>query len=119
MLAIQLDSRALFVARWRDLLLALIDEDAMHDAPLRREFRELVSEGAAEASARCRRLSPRAHLSQQHAECHVAQPRHRVVRREGHGAPARRSSKRPGWRLVNERPTAVRRRAAVIGAPSC
>ena len=33
MLAIQLDSRALFVARWRDLLLALLDEEAMHDAP--------------------------------------------------------------------------------------
>ena len=46
MLAIQLDSRALFVARWRDLLLALIDEDAMDDAPLRREFRALVSDGA-------------------------------------------------------------------------
>ena len=44
MLAIQLDSRALFLARWRDLLLALIDEDAMHDAPQRREFRALVSE---------------------------------------------------------------------------
>ncbi len=50
MLAIQLDARGLFLARWRDLLLALIDEDAMHDEPLRREFRELVSEGAAEAS---------------------------------------------------------------------
>ena len=51
MLAIQLDSRALFLARWRNLLLALIDEDAMHDAPQRREFRTLVSEGATEASA--------------------------------------------------------------------
>ena len=51
MLAIQLDSRGLFLARWRDLLLALIDEDAMADAPLRREFRALVSEGATEASA--------------------------------------------------------------------
>ena len=40
MLTIQLDSRGLFLARWRDLLLALIDEDAMADAPLRREFRE-------------------------------------------------------------------------------
>src|SRR4029077_18556968 len=49
MLAIQLDARALFMARWRDLLRALIDEDAMNDAPLRREFRELVSQGAAEA----------------------------------------------------------------------
>jgi penicillin amidase len=43
MLGVQLDSRALFVARWRDLLLGLIDEDAMHDVPGRREFRELVS----------------------------------------------------------------------------
>jgi penicillin amidase len=50
MLKIQLDSRALFVARWRDLLLALIDEDAMRDAPRRREFRELVSRWQPQAS---------------------------------------------------------------------
>ncbi|MEO8061469.1 MAG: penicillin acylase family protein [Pseudomonadota bacterium] len=50
MLKVQLDSRALFVARWRDLLLGLIDEDAMKDAPRRREFRELVSRWKAEAS---------------------------------------------------------------------
>jgi penicillin amidase len=49
MLAIQLDSRALFLARWRDLLLVLLDEDALHDAPRRREFRQLVSEWRAEA----------------------------------------------------------------------
>jgi len=50
MLAIQLDARALFLSRWRNLLLALIDEDAMHGADRRREFRNLVSEGAVEAS---------------------------------------------------------------------
>jgi penicillin amidase len=50
MLAIQLDSRALFLARWRDLLLGLLDEDAMHEKPLRREFRALVSEWRPEAS---------------------------------------------------------------------
>jgi len=50
MLAIQLDSRALFLARWRDLLLALIDEDAMRAAPARREFRALVSAWRATAS---------------------------------------------------------------------
>ena len=32
MLAIQLDSRALFVARWRELLLSLIDEQAMQSS---------------------------------------------------------------------------------------
>jgi penicillin amidase len=50
MLKIQLDARALFVARWRDLLLALIDADALHDAPGRREFRQLVSNWRAEAT---------------------------------------------------------------------
>lgn len=51
MLAIQLDSRALFLARWRNLLLALLDEDAMHGGDQRREFRALVSDWKAEASA--------------------------------------------------------------------
>jgi penicillin amidase len=50
MLDIQLDSRALFVARWRDLLLSLVDEDAMRQAPRRREFRGLVSHWKAEAA---------------------------------------------------------------------
>jgi penicillin amidase len=50
MLAIQLDARALFMARWRDLLLSLLDEEAMRDASARREFRELVSHWKAEAN---------------------------------------------------------------------
>jgi penicillin amidase len=50
MLGIQLDARALFVARWRDLLLGLIDEEAMRGAPQRRQFRQLVSGWKPEAS---------------------------------------------------------------------
>jgi penicillin G amidase len=50
MLAIQLDSRALFVGRWRDLLLGLLDEEAMHASAQRREFRELVSRWKPEAT---------------------------------------------------------------------
>jgi penicillin amidase len=50
MLAIQLDSRALFLARWRNLLLGLVDEEAMHEHPRRREFRALVSDWRAEAA---------------------------------------------------------------------
>jgi penicillin amidase len=50
MLAIQLDARALFLARWRDLLLGLIDEQAMQDKPRRREFRALISDWKAEAA---------------------------------------------------------------------
>jgi penicillin amidase len=43
MLAIQLDSRASFIARWRNLLLALLDEEAMRDSEARREFRAQLS----------------------------------------------------------------------------
>jgi penicillin amidase len=50
MLAIQLDSRALFVGRWRDLTLSLLDENAMRDSPTRREFRGLVSDWKPDAS---------------------------------------------------------------------
>jgi len=106
MLAIQLDARALFVARWRDLLLALIDEDAMHDAPLRREFRELVSKGAAEASPdavgyRLVRTFRSNSLN--------AMWRSLVTGLLGEKAVVRRAAQfeAAGWRLVNERPTAV------------
>jgi penicillin G amidase len=51
MLAIQLDSRALFLGRWRDLALGLLDESSMRDSPSRREFRELVSDWKADAGA--------------------------------------------------------------------
>jgi penicillin G amidase len=49
MLSIQLDSRALFLGRWRDLALGLLDESSMRDSPSRREFRELVSGWKADA----------------------------------------------------------------------
>ncbi len=39
MLAIQLDDRALFLDRWRRLLLATLDEDALKNAPRRAELR--------------------------------------------------------------------------------
>jgi len=106
MLAIQLDSRALFMARWRDLLLALIDEEAMHDEPLRREFRELVSKGAAEAGpdAVGYRLvrTFRTHTLN-------AMWRSLVTGLLGEEASVRRSGQfeAAGWRLVNERPAAV------------
>lgn len=49
MLGIQLDSRALFLARWRELLLALIDGDAMQGHEQRREFRARVSDWVPQA----------------------------------------------------------------------
>jgi penicillin amidase len=42
MLGVQLDDRAVFLERWRGLLLELLDEDAVRDHPQREEFRDLV-----------------------------------------------------------------------------
>ncbi len=106
MLTIQLDARALFVARWRDLLLALIDEDAMNDAPSRREFRELVSKGAAEASpdAVGYRL-----VRTYRSNTLNALWRSLTTGLLGEKAEIRRAGQfeAAGWRLVNERPSAV------------
>lgn len=43
MLRIQLDHRAIFLARWRDLMLELLDERALLDRPLRAQMRRLIA----------------------------------------------------------------------------
>ncbi len=43
MLRIQLDDRAVFLARWRELLLRQIDTDSVRNQPLRAEFRRLLA----------------------------------------------------------------------------
>jgi penicillin amidase len=106
MLAIQLDSRALFLARWRDLLLGLIDEDAMNDAPHRREFRELVSDWKSEASAdavgyRLVRAFRNHTLDAMWRSLSTGLLGGKMKARR----PAQFES--AGWRLVNERPTAI------------
>ena len=108
MLAIQLDSRALFVARWRDLLLAL------HRRSSHARRRRCAANSARWSASGSPRPAPDAvgyrlvrDVSQQDAGCAVARPRHRAVRREGRRQAARPSSRPPGWRLVNERPPAI------------
>lgn len=49
MLRIQLDDRALFLTRWRSLLLGLLDAQALADHPRRAEFRRLVESWDARA----------------------------------------------------------------------
>jgi len=44
MLAIQYDDRALFLARWRDLLLEVLDETATRDDPELAEYRQLAED---------------------------------------------------------------------------
>jgi len=50
MLRIQLDDRAVFLARWRTLLLSVLDEEALQDHPRRADFRQLVEGWNARAS---------------------------------------------------------------------
>jgi penicillin G amidase len=50
MLRIQLDDRARFLARWRDLLLAVLDADSLSGHPQRAEFRRLIEGWNARAS---------------------------------------------------------------------
>jgi penicillin G amidase len=50
MLRIQLDDRAVFLARWRTLLLGLLDAASLKDHPRRAEFRRLVEHWQAAAS---------------------------------------------------------------------
>jgi penicillin G amidase len=50
MLRIQLDDRALFLERWRALLLSLLDADSLRGHPQRAEFRSLIEHWKAEAS---------------------------------------------------------------------
>jgi penicillin amidase len=50
MLSIQLDDRALFLARWQRLLLETLDTEAVRDNHARQEYRDLVAEWESRAS---------------------------------------------------------------------
>ena len=51
MTAIQLDDRALFLARWRDLMLDLLKDGALKDQPLRAQARDLIQHWSGRAAA--------------------------------------------------------------------
>ena len=50
MLAVQLDDRGLFLQRWHDQLLRLLDDQAVRDAPQRAQLKKLVTEWNARAT---------------------------------------------------------------------
>ena len=58
MLKIQLDDRAVFLARWHDFLLTLIDADSVRDHPRRAQFKKLLEDwkGRAEVDSVAYRL---------------------------------------------------------------
>jgi penicillin amidase len=105
-LAIQLDDRALFLERWRDLLLELLTPEALAADPRRKEFRRLIEQnwnGHADTDSVGYRLvrAYRLFLAEQvfdaiTAPCAAADERFRyqnVAQWEG-----------PLWKLVEERP---------------
>ena len=106
MLAIQLDSRALFIARWRSLLLALLDEEAMRDSEPRREFRAQISQWKPNAEPDAvgyrlvREFRGEVLDSLWNALVAGVLGAHTEMRR-----PA--AFEGAGWRLANERPTMI------------
>jgi penicillin amidase len=106
MLAIQLDSRALFIARWRNLLLALLDEEAMRDSGPRREFRDQLSQWKpnAETDGAGYRL-----VREFRGEVLDSLWNALVAGLSGPESGMRRPAafEGAGWRLVNERPTMI------------
>jgi penicillin amidase len=106
MLKIQLDDRALFMARWRDLLLALIDENAMRDAPDRREFRALVSDWKPEASPDSVGYRLVRELRDEVLDSLWSSLATGLLG-ANHGLKRPASFEAGGWRLVHERPAAV------------
>jgi penicillin amidase len=106
MLAIQLDSRALFIARWRNLLLALLDEEAMRDSAPRREFRDQLSQWQpnADADAVGYRL-----VREFRGEVLDSLWNALVAGLSGPDSRMRRPAafEGAGWRLANERPTMI------------
>ncbi len=105
MLAIQLDDRALFLGRWRDLLLEVLNPQAIAGDPRRREFRKHVEHWGAHAaidSVGYRLVqSFRQHLHAQIFEsltaiCREADPHFDYEWFE--------QTEGPLWRLVSDRP---------------
>ena len=106
MLKVQLDDRAVFLERWRRLLLDLLDDEATRDHPQRAELRDLVEDtwtGRASIDSTAFRLV-RAFRTftfervygRLTADCEAADERFSIYRiRQAEG---------PLWRLVIERP---------------
>jgi penicillin amidase len=104
MLPIQLDARALFLARWRELLLSVLDEGALAAHPQRAEFRRLIADWRAEASTDSVGYylvrSAREHTQQAVWDMLLAALR--IAADADSAAPAQFEG--PLWQLVTERP---------------
>lgn len=107
MLSIHLDDRAFFLERWRDLLLSVLDDEALRNSPSRAAYRRHVEDWLPRASADSvgYRLVRefRSNVSSRVFRMLVAAP---VAERFGRELPTRVSNQfeSPLWELVNKQP---------------
>ena len=106
MLAIHLDDRALFLRRWRSLLLEVLDDDNTRDFPQRAEYRALVQDWlprAAADSVGYRLVKAFRTIVRQRAFLMLAAP---IREAHGENVPLRISNQFEGplWQLLSERP---------------
>jgi penicillin amidase len=110
LLAIQLDNRALFLERWRNLLLRVLNEDAVAANPRLAPLRDRVLDWGGRASVasvgyrgvrRFRKETAQRVLLPLAAPCRTADPIFELDR-------ASRQLEAPLWKLVSERPEHLR-----------
>ena len=104
MLRVQLDDRAVFLARWRDLLLGLLDADSLKNQPRREEFRQLVAgwDAAAGTGSVGYRLVRAWHERTEAQVWDMILDGLHIPADESYSAPAQFEG--PLWRLLREQP---------------
>jgi len=103
MLRVQLDDRALFLTRWRDLLVKLLDDAAVKGQPQRAELKRIVTDWRARASTDSvgYRLVRTYH---RHAERAVWEMFLRALQIDADDAPPPPQFEGPLWEVVNQQP---------------
>src|SRR5438309_450910 len=111
MLGIQLDDRALFLSRWRTLLLGVLDPETVLDHPGRAEFRRLVAAWDARAGVDSvgYRLVRAYHDRTQQAVWNMILAGLRLPAEEGSAPPAQFEG--PLWQLIGTQPQHLLARA--------
>jgi penicillin G amidase len=104
MLKIQLDDRAVFLTRWKDFLLELIDQAAVKDHPRRAEFRRQLESwnGRADTGSVSYRLVRDYHNQVQEAIWKMIMQALQVPPEDGKFIPPQ--FEQPLWQLVHQQP---------------
>lgn len=104
MLKIQLDDRAVFLTRWKDLLLTLIDADSTRDHPRRAEFRKQLEswQGRADVDSVAYRLVRGYHAHAQSAVWDMIVRALKIPPEDSAMIPPQ--FEQPLWQLVHDQP---------------